>query len=1288
MVAPTRTPQVRGVKCDLCKKILSAATWLDQTKPAKSVDQAQQVLDLIREHENSGCPCMPKNIEYLLVGSTHFEIHRIVSYRLDGSIHSRHCLYIRESNLRAANRSDRQVSINDLQDNQNRTRFKLYNESIDSKLCFDSDELIKRLCLAIDSWDAAMRDQGNPFNSKLALRLGLTHHIIYACYLFKYHKLLVYQLISANLLLNLFKCVEGVTNFALVHAHYLMIRTLLDCDQVQLAKQYLRQAAKIPEYQDKTHYESILLACVECELSLIDSNDTFTSLDDLAELAVIKPDDKLQHYYARTLALSVIARYIHKYPARSDLCFEFYTIFRYISAIIRRCYEGSFDLILSSEDGNTKPPDQNNGSNNLISGHNWIRFASCDFSFTSFDLISKFYIRAGQPEALELLFNGLNLVAQRTCSLYWRAKIASIGSTLDSLCDEFVHAESKLQAMSEVIKICKDNFITSLLQLDLDLNKLSLTRFNETKMKLDLDMELSNHILELKSEWSKKISTVEIYDMKSLSFSKIHHETEVNEGSILTDNHLKSYALDALKHTVCTYIQQQDLDEAVKSIVNFGDLVRSIGLEIMDFHNCQCILEIMLMTTEIDKSDHILIEAVKRNRLFLRKQGSKSLEAQLSSLTIQETNNETTKKKSRKTRSRHNRTPKSLIRARGIYDVAIQSEENLDSVINTRYFDPLEAIKNFQDLSSEEIVVCFLRHSEPNPDYLLYRRANEMMFRFRLNDQNVNHDALLYHFSESIQSNTMRYRWMMFEEQHASLLDGSKPSTPICGLKNLSFCNGLANHDKSIRQFLRSIPEGYRILQIKTIPDLSSRVEHLLVACFDGQSEPFYCHLIRDMTSDDFFESAKLVKEGNLESLTLSSKFSSTINEARKTLLQLSSRMRCESRQKIEHELGNLLRELEDDCFGPFRFMFCGKTQDTSYRILIDELASEIDEWMLKCSHSCVSRVALKMVLENSLILSRDEFCQVMSSLYECPNSSENIRWCFNKWLKSVEEFISSYRTGLNRSSLFQVLPKSQIGLILDAKLEQIPFESIPLLRVSTQGVFRIPSLRLFSVMVHRESGSGKNFAPRVDPRDVAYVLDPANNLAKTRQKFEIKLRSQHNWIGTIGKAPETSQLESWLSSKQIFMFIGHGAGMIYYNKLRKGRGLSAMSDLRPVAVVMGCSSGRVASQGPRLESFGVNWLFLMRGGPSYIGLLWDVTDTDIDRFFDAFIASWLPGSNWPVEEIRDAVANANSTNRIVSLATTEAVAKARQVCQYKFLVGSTPVIYGLPTWTNCLPDK
>ncbi len=97
----------------------------------------------------------------------------------------------------------------------------------------------------------------------------------------------------------------------------------------------------------------------------------------------------------------------------------------------------------------------------------------------------------------------------------------------------------------------------------------------------------------------------------------------------------------------------------------------------------------------------------------------------------------------------------------------------------------------------------------------------------------------------------------------------------------------------------------------------------------------------------------------------------------------------------------------------------------------------------------------------------------------------------------------------------------------------------------------------------------------------------------------------------------------------------------------------------------MGCSSGNQYTMG-EFEPYGTILAYILAGCPSVVDNLWDVADRDIDRFTEDFLKSWL---NLDSKNIENTDSSDICTNLI----------KARSVCKLSHLIGSAPVIFGMP---------
>ena len=191
--------------------------------------------------------------------------------------------------------------------------------------------------------------------------------------------------------------------------------------------------------------------------------------------------------------------------------------------------------------------------------------------------------------------------------------------------------------------------------------------------------------------------------------------------------------------------------------------------------------------------------------------------------------------------------------------------------------------------------------------------------------------------------------------------------------------------------------------------------------------------------------------------------------------------------------------------------------------------------------------------------------------------------------------------------------------LILDENIHRIPWESLPTLE--SKSICRIPSLP-FAISPLIESGS----EPKIDVKNVSYILDPESNLPKTRSTlapiFESVMKKHKcEWPNIIGEIPSSTFFENSLCKKNgLLIYCGHGGGQKFFSKAQ----IEALHNTNASIILMGCSSGRLASASTKKETTGEPFLYyepvglvcsyLTAGSPCVVGNLWDVTDRDIDR--------------------------------------------------------------------------
>lgn len=148
--------------------------------------------------------------------------------------------------------------------------------------------------------------------------------------------------------------------------------------------------------------------------------------------------------------------------------------------------------------------------------------------------------------------------------------------------------------------------------------------------------------------------------------------------------------------------------------------------------------------------------------------------------------------------------------------------------------------------------------------------------------------------------------------------------------------------------------------------------------------------------------------------------------------------------------------------------------------------------------------------------------------------------------------------------------------------------------------------------------------------------------------------------------------------------------------------------DACAASLLMGCSSGSLTLNGHYVPQ-GTPLSYLKAGSPVIVANLWEVTDKDIDRFGKAVLEAWLRERSCALsssaqhdivtKELEAMKISSKCANKkVTSLpATCESgssskghsvhkrmigsfLCEARDACTLRYLIGASPVCYGVPT--------
>ncbi|KAF1958587.1 hypothetical protein CC80DRAFT_490435 [Byssothecium circinans] len=312
--------------------------------------------------------------------------------------------------------------------------------------------------------------------------------------------------------------------------------------------------------------------------------------------------------------------------------------------------------------------------------------------------------------------------------------------------------------------------------------------------------------------------------------------------------------------------------------------------------------------------------------------------------------------------------------------------------------------------------------------------------------------------------------------------------------------------------------------------------------------------------------------------------------------------------------------------------------------------------------------------------------------------------------------------------------------LILDKNLHMLPWESLPYLEELS--ISRLPSLAALRerLLAARPAAKASNTQPGHYVRAEAggtSMLNPSGDLSHTLKTIKPRLDGMRgSWNHIINRAPTEKEFEESLRHNELVLYFGHGSGAQFVRS-KSVRGIYLNNKVEDgeekksgcaTTFLFGCSSVHLSDNGI-YEPSGMLASYLTAGAPAVVGMLWDVTDKDCDRF--AVKAGELWGL-WPEPEAEAApeppptVKKSKGKSKVAQLVDDvesvrgngsagarkgrkktgndglgqvrgggrerereqsrgvgldEAVKEARKECVLRYLNGAAAVVYGIPVF-------
>ncbi|KAL1139370.1 hypothetical protein AAG570_006354 [Ranatra chinensis] len=312
-------------------------------------------------------------------------------------------------------------------------------------------------------------------------------------------------------------------------------------------------------------------------------------------------------------------------------------------------------------------------------------------------------------------------------------------------------------------------------------------------------------------------------------------------------------------------------------------------------------------------------------------------------------------------------------------------------------------------------------------------------------------------------------------------------------------------------------------------------------------------------------------------------------------------------------------------CFKEWIVLLLGSLYDSELQNEIRSIVDNVNE----LSGGCMSdrqRYLIYLVAEGCCHLSENEINSALDGILPDNKSERKVLF------QAILEIKSTFTGKLMTAKRYPLI------LILDEHFEVIPWECMPILR--RHPVSRVVSLHFLYALFklhqpHIRNGLSILFREIADNDICYYIINPDGDLPSVEEKLAkfLKIRLPH-WVGIVGQKPTEEQLIEALTTKNTFVYCGHGSGCQYMS-------MEVIQKLkvRPVQMLYGCCSAGLKDHGGIVEMTGDVLQYTIAGSGCTLGMLWSVMSNDTDKMTMVLANTWLPGKPVDIntfEEIKD----------------------------------------------------
>ncbi|CAH1641316.1 unnamed protein product [Spodoptera littoralis] len=513
------------------------------------------------------------------------------------------------------------------------------------------------------------------------------------------------------------------------------------------------------------------------------------------------------------------------------------------------------------------------------------------------------------------------------------------------------------------------------------------------------------------------------------------------------------------------------------------------------------------------------------------------------------------------------------------------------------------------------------------------------------------------------------------------------------------------NNVDNFQKILKELPKEWTIIQLtvpynpnenlKPLLEYRTEVDALYLSMFtndyleDARLGPMTVHVPANVTKATIVPLQEGEKPLFTELFSILDENYKTIDNAQFLNNKRLVQNYWSRREDIDLRMKSVINVMDKEWLGGWGCLLTGKLIDKSWKEKVVKLVDNaiLDWGFIRLTQK--QKILLYNLIECSPVLQSQQIKSCIRRILTEYGNTEDVRQVLNSecgidGIKAFSQTASIVKDGDEWTGLKKA-KRHPVILIVDERLDTFPWETIPIL--NQHPVSRMENIHFLYYLykVHEKNIVDGYYAAKCDVG--RYVINPEKNLDRMENRMTSFVEYWcPNWKGHVGEAPSPTDFISHISEADILRA---------RRRLPAGGRRGARGGVEGAAggaggalvLLAGCGSVRLARAAPRSPPAAAQHHLHIAGCPMVIGMLWEVTDLEVDKVISTLVSLYVP-SDAPVPWQH--VGKAKWSNRVLDTSVENpgqvpserdllrAVCRARGSSSY-VMIACSVVARGLP---------